>query len=377
MPVSFYKDPNSVSGLSVYEQVYNASIFSLYLPIANEADVTNAFHGRNYTDTEFYHTLLMSNHMESDPPEFADGIRGRVLWHDEYRTQKMYEAFANNVSTKFPTETFAAAFDPDTAPAPFHNNTCDGCHVRNGSGIPINPAGTLPRNENGMPLQEFMTGEVYNPYPVKDYTFTGQIRPMKLVFFDLQRDLQRNLQGASRLDDSVYSKPLAFSPSVVAQTRRLGAIQNLYYNNKVMNFYGDSLHVTRPGYTYDWYYEPANSNRMVVTTPRVNSELNNKMYQPLQVKLGTFQTDPNCQLILPSPTSKPWPENCSDINNAAIHGAIDGGQVGFMLLNGKRLGNLSAIEAIPNTAIVDIQKSQSSALGPTIAGGDSLEQWVA
>ena len=182
LPVSFYKDPSSVSGLSVYEQVYNASIFSLYLPIANEADVKNAFHGRNYTDTEFYHTLLMSNHMESDPSEFADGIRGKVLWHDEYRTQKMYEAFANNGNQKFPTRTFAAAFDPQTAPAPFHNNTCDGCHVRNGSGIPINTAGTLD-----VALQEFMTGAEYNPYPVKDYTFTGQIRPMKLVFFDLQR----------------------------------------------------------------------------------------------------------------------------------------------------------------------------------------------
>jgi CxxC motif-containing protein (DUF1111 family) len=362
LPVSFYKDPSSVSGLSVYEQVYNASIFSLYLPIANEADVDNAFHGRNYTDTEFYHTLLMSNHMESDPAEFAEGIRGRVLWHDEYRTQKMYEAFANNTSQKFPTEMFAAAFDPQMAWAPFHDNTCDGCHVRNGSGIPINTARTLD-----VALQEFMTGAEYNPYPVKDYTFTGQIRPMKLVFFDLQRDLQRGLQGASRLDDSVYSKPLAFSPSLVAQPRGALAAQNLYYSNKVMNFYGDSFHVTRPGYNYAWSYEPANSNRMVVNTARVNSELN-KTYQPQQIKLGAFQTSPSCQLVLPSPTSKPWPKNCNDINDTAIHGAIDGGQVGFMLLNGKRLGNLSAIEAIPNAAIIDFQKSQSAALGPTIAG---------
>ena len=87
LPVSFYKDPSSDSGLSIYEQVYNASIFSLYLPIANDADVKHALPGRNYTDTEFYHTLLMSNHMESDPRQFAEGIRGKVLWHDEYRTQ--------------------------------------------------------------------------------------------------------------------------------------------------------------------------------------------------------------------------------------------------------------------------------------------------
>ena len=39
-----------------------------------------------------------------------------------------------------------------------------------------------------------------------------------------------------------------------------------------------------------------------------------------------------------------------------------------MLLNGKRLGNLSAIEAIPNAAILDFQQSQRAALGPTIAG---------
>jgi hypothetical protein len=72
-PVSFYNDPSIANGLSVYEQVYNASIFSLYLPIANEADFNNAYPPRNYTQEEFYHTLLMTNHMESDPDEFAEG----------------------------------------------------------------------------------------------------------------------------------------------------------------------------------------------------------------------------------------------------------------------------------------------------------------
>ena len=361
LPVSFYKDPSSVSGLSVYEQVYNASIFSLYLPIANEADVKHAFHGRNYTDTEFYHTLLMSNHMESDPLEFANGIRGKVLWHDEYRTQKMYEAYAQG-NQKFGTRTFAAAFDPEKKGlAPFHNNTCDGCHVRNGSGIPINTAGKLD-----VALQEFMTPKVYNPYPVKDYTFTGRIRPMKLVFFDLKR-------VASPLDDSVYSEPLAFSASLAAQPLSAIQAEDLYYNNEIMNFYGDSFHVTTPGYDYVWNYEPANSNRMVVNTARVNSELN-KTYQPQQVKLGTFQTSSSCQLVLPAPTSKkPWPKDCSDVNDAAIHEAIDGSAadgsaVGFMLLNGKRLGNLSAIEAIPNAAILDFHQSQTAALGAARAG---------
>ena len=39
-----------------------------------------------------------------------------------------------------------------------------------------------------------------------------------------------------------------------------------------------------------------------------------------------------------------------------------------MLLNGKRLGNLSAIEAIPNQAIIGFQASQKAALGDKIAG---------
>ena len=98
MPVSFYKNPASDSGLSIYEQVHNASIFSLFLPAANIADVTRAMAGRNYGDTGFYHTLLMSNHMESDPEQFADGIRGKVLWHNEYRMEPMYEARNTNVA---------------------------------------------------------------------------------------------------------------------------------------------------------------------------------------------------------------------------------------------------------------------------------------
>src|SRR5262249_29616618 len=81
LPVPYYKDPSRADRLSVYEQVNNASIFSVYLPIANEADFKNGLGGRTYTVPEFYHTLLMTNHMESDPDEFAEGIRGKVLWH--------------------------------------------------------------------------------------------------------------------------------------------------------------------------------------------------------------------------------------------------------------------------------------------------------
>jgi hypothetical protein len=211
-------------------------------------------------------------------------------------------------NSKFSARTFAAAFDPKTAPAPFHNNTCDGCHVRNGSGIPITPTiagGGYKLDASLQAPRGFMTTAAYNPYPTKDYTFTGQILPMKLVFFDLGRVTSPN-------DDSVYSKPLAFSAIRAPSAVRTG---DLYYNNMIMQFYGDSFHVAKSGnpnypiYNFDWSYESANANRMVVNTPRVNSELA-KTYQPLQVKLGQFQYDPGCQLASKPPnTTKPWPTN--------------------------------------------------------------------
>jgi hypothetical protein len=382
LPVSFYK-PTSTSyssGLSVYEQVYNSSLFSLYIPIANEADVNMAFFSRNYTD-DFYHTLLMSNHMESAPGDFAEGIRGKVLWHDEYRSKLMY-APAN---PKFSTVTFPASFNPATAPSPYHNHTCDGCHVRNGSGVPINTKldqttglYMLDPMLQGLPgcvanITCFMTAE-YSPYKAgKDYTFTGEIKPMKLVFFDLPPPGVTSTTSTTSIDDSVYSKPLASS-----------ATQVQYYSNKISNFYGDSFHVTTPGYNYTWYYGPANANRMVVSTPRINQELA-ITYVPQQVNLldpstgmGTFTTPfdaGSCPAgtLVKTPPGVPiaaWPQVCADITGTAIYNAIYGSvpHVGFMLLNGRRLGNSGAIEAIPNAAIKGFQQSQVTALGPTIAG---------
>lgn len=376
LPVSFYKEPAEAFHedpgelLSIYQRVYNASIFSLYMPITNVADDLNAFggalsgntekppQGRNYSDTQFYHTLLMSNHMESDPWEFADGIRGKVLWHDEYRTEKMYEGGRNSFAPDF---SFAAAFDPTKAPSPFHNNTCDGCHVRNGSGVPINTQGKLDPK-----LQKFMTDKEYVPFSStgKDYTFTGEIRPMKLVFFDLQRD-------TIGLDASRYSEPLVV-PAALLDTLPQDEADDFYYNNKIMNFYGDSFHVTPSEknvkeYNYSWSYEKAETDRLVVKGERHNKEIS-QTYEPLQVKLGNFTTSPSCDLVENPGIPNPWPESCGDVDNAAIHSAIDGSQVGFMLLNGKRLGNLSVIEAIPNQAILGFREGQIAELGKEIAG---------
>jgi CxxC motif-containing protein (DUF1111 family) len=358
LPVSYYKDPSIANGLSVYERVHNSSVFSLYLPIANEADDKMAMMGRNYS-TEFYHDLLMSNHMESAPGDFAEGIKGKVLWHNEYRSKEMYGAQGN--SPGFPLYTFPAAFDPATAKAPFHNYACDSCHVRNGSGIPINTANKLAVTKDGAPLSPFMTTGAYNT--ITDYTFTGTIHPMKLVFFDLAR---RNI------GPSVYSNPAAFA--------------GLYYANPIMNFYGDSFRVTKPGSPwsgmYAWSLDPIDTTKahieVVDATSRINPETG-QTYLPRQVNLGAFATSGSCQPSwfnsTPPGLSPYWPTDCTAITGdeitKAINAAVNGlpppdppmaGGVGYMHLNGKRLGNLGAMEAIPNAAIMGFQQSQIAAL---------------
>ncbi len=365
LPATFLKDAASESGMSIYEQVYNASIFSMYLPVANVADFKNGMDGRNYNE-EFYHTLLMSNHNESDPVTFADGIRGKALWHNEWRMLGMYREYERNPSSYklFRPRMFAASFDAPNAPAPFHGSTCDSCHVRNGSGIPINTEGKLDKV-----LQEFMTEGVYQtPLPdKKDYTFTGVIRPMKLVFIDLHKDAK---QG----DGNVHTEPLAFPETVLEGGGGRNPREDLYYNNKIMNYWGNSFHVTAGGNTYTWKYTNATPDRLVVKDERRNPELidpktgKNKVYVPQQVKLDAFLTSPNCDLVKPAPPRTPWPGKCTEVNGDAITAAIAAGEIGYMHLNGKRLGNLSAMEAIPNKAIIGFRDSQKTSLGPDIGG---------
>jgi CxxC motif-containing protein (DUF1111 family) len=237
--------------------------------------------------------------------------------------------------------------------------------VRNGSGIPINTEGKLDAL-----LREFMKDGAYEPsVGSKNYTFTGQIRPMKLVFFDMRRNTKA-------LDGSRYSEPLA-TPEALAPPRR-GQVEeredNLYYNNKVMNYFGDSFHGTTPGHRYSWTYaeiEPG-SDRLVVKDERKNNGLidpktgQGKVYKPVEIKLDAFQTGP-CEIRLPAPTRKPWPATCNDVDGAAITAAIAAGEMGYMHLNGKRLGNLSAMEAMPSSAIIGFEAAQRATLG-NVAG---------
>ena len=60
--------------------------------------------GKNYDDN-FWHAFFMSNHMNQTPGHFIRGIRGRTLWHNEYRSNLMYQAVTQDgnrtLGTKF------------------------------------------------------------------------------------------------------------------------------------------------------------------------------------------------------------------------------------------------------------------------------------
>ena len=95
--------------------------------------------------------------------EFAEGIRGKVLWHDEYRTQKMYEANAQG-NPKFGTRTFAAAFDPRRRRRHlFTTIPVTGATCVTVAGYRSTPTGTLDAALQAP--QEFMTADGVQPLP--------------------------------------------------------------------------------------------------------------------------------------------------------------------------------------------------------------------
>jgi hypothetical protein len=120
-----------------------------------------------YNDN-MWHSFFMSNHMNQSPEHFIRGIRGRTLWHNEWRSNLMFKGYYTKPpgtgtytqeadkagegvlrdGVKFDDQLahrdFPAGFQPDEHELPYHGNTCDSCHIRNGSGIPVAPKGQLP-----------------------------------------------------------------------------------------------------------------------------------------------------------------------------------------------------------------------------------------
>ncbi len=353
LPVSFKLLDD---GMSIYDKVYGASLFTQYLPMVNPADQTSAT--RSYANN-FWHAFFMSNHMNQTPDHFIRGIRGRTLWHNEYRSNIMYQAVKDgkDVGTTYEGVLdhvdFPAGFQEPDHKVPYHGNTCDACHIRNGSGIPLMPNGKLPQItvDKGMKADFQING--------RDYTYTNEELPsMKVVLFDLKAPSER-LERCDANDDT------AIEPS--------GLNGDHYYMNKIMNFYGNSLHVNQdvtqegPRPTYSMKYTPITNDttvkrfEVVDPTPR-QPQGRAEAYKPMRVSIYDIKTG-DCEKsrdIVPNPgvAAERWPSDCTDTDGDAISKAIADGDIGFMHLLGRRLGNTPLIEMIPNQAIVDAQRAQ-------------------
>ncbi len=371
IPLSFLI-PGAATPTPIHDQIYGASLYTQFLPMVNPDDQTQ--NSKEYTDV-FWHAFFMSNHMNQTPDHFIRGIRGRTLWHNEYRSNFLYEASADgkDKDTKFKGQLshrdFPAGFQRQNHKTPFHGNTCDSCHIRNGSGIPLMPNGQLSQIQ----VDNHMKAEFQlNPRRL-DYTYTNldfsdlavdklpkQVIPsMKLVFIDVRETTLGPLEKCDANDHTV--------PKDINYPR------DRVYRNKIMNFYGNTFHVNLsdglPSYAMEYIpIAPGGGFKVVDKTIRRPLKANPKQgqYQPKRVRLSNIQT--GTQRCTEPLKEKPagvnplvWPKTCDEVNGDRVLSAIDKGQIGYMHLLGKRLGNTPLIEMIPNATVTATQLAQKKA----------------
>ena len=348
LPVSFRLLDD---GMSVFDKMYGSSLYTQYLPMVNPADHTLVT--RSYGNN-FWHAFFMSNHMNQTPDHFIRGIRGRTLWHNEYRSKIMYQSAElenKDANTRFEGTLdhvdFPAGFQVDNHTSPFHGNTCDSCHIRNGSGIPLMPNGELPQIhvDRGM-AAVFRINE-------RDYTYTNTELPaMKMVLFDLKA-------SAGPLQHcGVEGEPGSSTEASPAP----------YYANKIMNFYGNSFHVNQSAGlpTYELAYTPITQDsgfEVVANTAPRQPQGRDVAYQPMRITISGIVTDPRCNgahdiAANPGVDASRWPASCSEVSGAAIAQAIADGEIGYLHLLGRRLGNTPLIEMIPDQTILAAQTAQ-------------------
>jgi len=216
----------------------------------------------------------------------------------------------------------------------------------------------------------------YHLYPVSlDYTYTNQdlellenrkepktvVPSMKLVFFEIGGET-----GPLEVCDA--------NNHTIPKTS-----SDRFYNNKIMNFYGNSLHVNLKSNlpSYDMQHvaiAPSSGFLIVDKTPRKPTQENPAgQYVPKKLEITNISTSSSgvynrCTKVKALPAGADpakWPKNCTEVNGTAIKKAIDGGQIGYMQLLGKRLGNSPLIEMISNQRIKLNQSRQKGTNGIT------------
>jgi len=389
--VTDVKGRDFTSGLSLYDQLYGASLYTQYLPMLYPDPLLYPNGEKRLVqgyDNNFWHAFFMSNHSNQSPDHFIRGLRGRTLWHNEFRSYLMYDSHIKRVTAGTVFEEplrhrdFPAGFQPADHKVPYHGNTCDSCHVRNGSGIPLGPNGKLTNihTERGIP-EDFQL----KPDDTLDYTYTNGMHKMggnpivpsmKMVLFDLKEPKPRR---ATVCDANDHTTPASMDhPS------------GGFYNNKIMNFYGNSFHVNLEGQapnqlpTYDLRYVAIGSEddqnagtgapyEIVVIDPETKAPIPRERqtekglitYAPKRAIVSNVNTGNRCEPgdIDPfAPLDSAWPLDCDDINGPAVEAAINNQQVGYMHLLGKRLGNTPLIEMIPDETIKEALEAQVNSL---------------
>jgi CxxC motif-containing protein (DUF1111 family) len=369
--------------------MYGASLYTQYLPLVNPADLSLLTKG--YTD-QYWHNILMSNHMNQTPDHFIRGIRGRTLWHNEFRSQLGYNAgegivtkndlpVNNAVTQALKQVDFPAGFQVLDHKAPFHANTCDSCHVRNGSGIPLKPNRELPKihsdrtMNSGFNINNDYTYANRTPKNPGNKSTRSEIPAMKIVLFDLGEKAEA--EHLEQCDVNDHGTPKGSFPT----------LEPHYYTNPIMNFYSNTLHVnqekldpnmnflTRP--TYGLTYQPVADGKgyeLVDTTIRKNRVDPNKPYTPWYVEISNPIFEESCDDTKafnanPGVNEAAWPTSCTTVKGPAIMAAINDRPpspsatttttvVGHMHLLGRRLGNTPLLEMIPDQTIKQIQADQ-------------------
>ncbi len=371
--VSFKKQGD----MSIHDKVYGSSIYTQYLPLVNPADLS--LRTKGYTD-QYWHSMLMSNHMNQTVDHFIRGIRGRSLWHNEYRSHLMYltrttkTLLGNKVWESLGHVDFPAGFQTAKKDkAPFHGNTCDSCHIRNGSGIPLMPNRSLPliHQERGMGLgYNIRLDETYSNTSSPPETGQAEIPAMKMVLFDLGE------KEGDQCDVNDHT---------------IGTFEPNYYTNKIMNFYGNSLHVnqknpdnigrlTLPRYdlTYEEFENGDGKGYEIVdpTTRKDRSDETkpNETYKTWYVEIAGYNygtCDKDLAFNPPPNGDVNWPTECSEVIGGSVEDALNGrpqqpsdttNVVGHMHLLGHRLGNSPLIEMIPDSTIMATETAQKTSL---------------
>ena len=198
------------------------------------------FRAARTRDTQFYHTLLMSNHMEAEP----DIVRATA---SAARCSGTTSTGRRRCTTGYSSTTRQAQLPardvrrvrstPTRRLLPFHNNTCDGVPRAQRK----RRAHQARSSSTRCCQKQYMTADEYNAQRQRRLHLHRHDPPDEA---GVLRPAARNVAGAPRCI-ALLGAARVYPADVVRSRRGTAQADDLYYNNKIMNYYGDSFHVKK------------------------------------------------------------------------------------------------------------------------------------